>query len=100
MKESLPEWVVVGESILIRPYNSSGVIGYVGTTHFQVSLFHLLNNFQSHFTKKFINFNINRVERGLELNLIHRQVKMMVLFKVYIISIVEQNMVSLYVLIN
>lgn len=43
MKESLPDWVVVGESILIRPYNSSGVIGFVGTTHFQVSL-HVLNS--------------------------------------------------------
>ncbi|KAM7345491.1 kinesin heavy chain 73 isoform 1-T1 [Cochliomyia hominivorax] len=32
---TLPEWVVVGESVLIRPYNSSGVISYVGTTHFQ-----------------------------------------------------------------
>lgn len=30
-----PEWVVVGESVLIRPYNSSGVIGFVGPTHFQ-----------------------------------------------------------------
>jgi kinesin family protein 13 len=32
-----PEWVVVGESVLIRPYNTSGVIGFVGPTHFQVS---------------------------------------------------------------
>jgi hypothetical protein len=31
-----PEWVVVGESVLIRPYNTSGVIGFVGPTHFQV----------------------------------------------------------------
>lgn len=31
-----PEWVVVGESVLIRPYNTSGVIGFVGPAHFQV----------------------------------------------------------------
>ncbi|KAG5679191.1 hypothetical protein PVAND_008778 [Polypedilum vanderplanki] len=30
-----PDWVVVGESVLIRPYNTSGVIGFVGPTHFQ-----------------------------------------------------------------
>lgn len=32
---NLPDWVAVGESVLIRPYNTSGVISYVGTTHFQ-----------------------------------------------------------------
>ncbi|XP_061401257.1 kinesin-like protein KIF13B [Musca vetustissima] len=32
---TLPDWVTVGESVLIRPYNTSGVISYVGTTHFQ-----------------------------------------------------------------
>lgn len=32
----LPLWVLVGESVLIRPYNTSGVIGFVGPTHFQV----------------------------------------------------------------
>lgn len=32
-----PDWVVVGESVLIRPYNTSGVIGFVGPTHFQVT---------------------------------------------------------------
>lgn len=37
-----PEWVVVGESILIRPYNTSGVIGFVGPTHFQVN--YLISN--------------------------------------------------------
>lgn len=31
----LPEWLVVGESVLIRPYNTSGVIRFVGTTEFQ-----------------------------------------------------------------
>ncbi|XP_071054782.1 kinesin-like protein KIF13A isoform X3 [Onthophagus taurus] len=30
----VPEWVVVGESILIRPYNSSGVVAYIGETEF------------------------------------------------------------------
>lgn len=29
-----PDWVVVGESVLIRPYNSSGVVAYVGGTEF------------------------------------------------------------------
>ncbi|XP_033234797.1 kinesin-like protein KIF13A isoform X2 [Drosophila pseudoobscura] len=32
---TLPDWIVVGESVLIRPSNASGVIRYVGTTHFQ-----------------------------------------------------------------
>lgn len=32
----IPEWVVVGESVLIRPYNLSGVISFIGSTHFQV----------------------------------------------------------------
>lgn len=32
----IPEWVIVGESVLIRPYNSSGVIAYVGGTEFAV----------------------------------------------------------------
>jgi hypothetical protein len=39
-----PEWVVVGESVLIRPYNTSGVIGFVGSTHFQVN-----KNFRFHY---------------------------------------------------
>ena len=30
----LPEWVVVGESVLVRPYNWSGVISFIGTTQF------------------------------------------------------------------
>lgn len=29
-----PDWVVLGESVLIRPYNSSGVIAYIGGTDF------------------------------------------------------------------
>lgn len=35
----VPEWVVVGESVLIRPYNLSGVISFIGSTHFQVRKF-------------------------------------------------------------
>lgn len=30
----VPEWVVLGESVLIRPYNSSGVVAYIGDTEF------------------------------------------------------------------
>lgn len=30
----VPEWVVLGESVLIRPYNSSGVVAYIGETEF------------------------------------------------------------------
>lgn len=30
----LPDWVVIGESVLIRPYNSSGVVAYIGGTEF------------------------------------------------------------------
>lgn len=32
----VPEWVVLGESVLIRPTNSSGVVAFIGVTHFQV----------------------------------------------------------------
>ncbi|XP_055378395.1 kinesin-like protein KIF13A isoform X4 [Condylostylus longicornis] len=32
---SIPDWVVVGESVLIRPYNTSGIISFIGQTHFQ-----------------------------------------------------------------
>ena len=38
-QEIIPDWVVVGESVLIRPYNTSGVIAFVGVTHFQVIVF-------------------------------------------------------------
>lgn len=40
----LPEWVVVGESVLIRPYNTSGVISFIGPTHFQVRRRRLLGD--------------------------------------------------------
>lgn len=30
----VPEWVTLGESVLIRPYNSSGVVAYIGGTDF------------------------------------------------------------------
>lgn len=30
----LPDWVIVGESVLVRPYSYSGVIAYVGLTEF------------------------------------------------------------------
>ncbi|KAF5284466.1 hypothetical protein FQA39_LY17041 [Lamprigera yunnana] len=30
----IPDWVVIGESVLIRPYNSSGVVAYIGSTEF------------------------------------------------------------------
>lgn len=30
----VPDWVVLGESILIRPYNSSGVVAFIGETEF------------------------------------------------------------------
>jgi hypothetical protein len=30
----IPDWVVLGESVLIRPYNSSGVVAYIGGTDF------------------------------------------------------------------
>lgn len=31
---ALPDWVCLGESVQIRPYNTSGVIAYVGPTEF------------------------------------------------------------------
>lgn len=34
----LPDWVTIGESVLIRPYNTSGVISFIGPTHFQVCI--------------------------------------------------------------
>ncbi|XP_044257426.1 kinesin-like protein KIF13A isoform X2 [Tribolium madens] len=30
----VPDWVILGESVLIRPYNSSGVVAYIGGTEF------------------------------------------------------------------
>ncbi|XP_028137555.2 kinesin-like protein KIF13A isoform X1 [Diabrotica virgifera virgifera] len=30
----VPDWVVLGESVLIRPYNSSGVVAFMGETEF------------------------------------------------------------------
>lgn len=30
----LPEWVVVGESVMVRPYSYTGIIAYVGPTEF------------------------------------------------------------------
>lgn len=30
----LPEWMTVGESIQVRPYNWSGVISFIGPTQF------------------------------------------------------------------
>lgn len=32
----LPDWIALNESVLIRPYNMSGVISFIGPTHFQV----------------------------------------------------------------
>lgn len=37
----LPDWIALNESVLIRPYNTSGVISFIGSTHFSV-IFHLL----------------------------------------------------------
>lgn len=34
METPLPDWVIVGESVLVRPYSYSGVIAYVGPTEF------------------------------------------------------------------
>ncbi len=34
IEESIPEWIVVGESVLIRPYNTSGVVSFIGHTDF------------------------------------------------------------------
>ncbi|XP_052897423.1 CAP-Gly domain-containing linker protein 4-like isoform X2 [Anopheles moucheti] len=34
-QEIYPEWVSVGESVLIRPYNTSILIAFIGATHFQ-----------------------------------------------------------------
>lgn len=32
--ETVPEWVIVGESVMVRPYSYCGVIAYVGGTEF------------------------------------------------------------------
>ncbi|XP_070160505.1 kinesin-like protein KIF13A isoform X7 [Polyergus mexicanus] len=34
METILPDWVIVGESVLVRPYSYSGVIAYIGPTEF------------------------------------------------------------------
>lgn len=36
----IPEWIALNESVLIRPYNHSGVISFIGPTHFSVKYFH------------------------------------------------------------
>lgn len=33
-EEIISDWIVLGESVLIRPYNSSGVISFIGPTEF------------------------------------------------------------------
>jgi kinesin family protein 13 len=33
-EEVIPDWIMIGESVLIRPYNTSGMISFVGTTEF------------------------------------------------------------------
>lgn len=35
----LPDWIALNESVLIRPYNHSGVISFIGPTHFSVGIF-------------------------------------------------------------
>lgn len=35
----LPDWIALNESVLIRPYNHSGVISFIGPTHFSVASF-------------------------------------------------------------
>ena len=37
-EEVVPDWIVVGESVLIRPYNSSGVISFIGATEFAAGI--------------------------------------------------------------
>lgn len=66
----VPEWVVVGESVLIRPYNTSGVISFVGPTHFQVCF--LFVRFICNLTV----IRLFRVEHGSALNWTHRRAKM------------------------
>lgn len=34
----LPDWIALNESVLIRPYNHSGVISFIGPTHFSVCI--------------------------------------------------------------
>ena len=35
----LPDWIALNESVLIRPYNHSGVISFIGPTHFSVNFY-------------------------------------------------------------
>ncbi|XP_063219921.1 kinesin-like protein KIF13A isoform X3 [Bacillus rossius redtenbacheri] len=34
----VPDWVVLGESVIIRPYNSTGVVSFVGETEFAAGI--------------------------------------------------------------
>lgn len=34
VEAAVPEWVIVGESVQIRPYNTSGVVAFLGPTEF------------------------------------------------------------------
>ncbi|XP_075220928.1 kinesin heavy chain 73 [Lycorma delicatula] len=38
IEESVPEWVCIGESVLIRPSNASGVVAFVGPTEFAAGI--------------------------------------------------------------
>jgi kinesin family member 13 len=55
-----PDWVVVGESVLVRPYNWSGVVSFIGTTQFAsgtwigVSLDAATGKFSQYFCMQFI----------------------------------------------
>lgn len=60
----LPDWIVLNESVLIRPCNHSGVISFIGPTHFSVKvifieLYLVLFNKKFNSSKKLFNVEWN-----------------------------------------
>lgn len=82
--EMPPPWVIAGESVLIRPYNTSGVISFVGPTHFQVR-----PNFECRFES---NYEYFRAESGSESSSMRQQERTTEPSKEFIISQVDRSM--------
>lgn len=99
----LPEWIALNESVLIRPYNMSGVISFIGPTHFQVRAHCSIHtNWHIQFVLLLIRFSclIHRVVHGLALNWIRQPVRMMAPYKIFHTSRVSQSTESLCVVIS
>lgn len=95
----LPDWVVVGESVQIRPYNSSGVVAYVGPTEFSTGTW-IGVELDAPTGNLFDLYNIKWMEFYAVCLNCYVQVKMMVVSMAFNILHVELNMEFLFELIN